>query len=81
MTKLKFRKEKNGTLIVSTNGEQKVCSSLSEVLQYIFYQKFIAKVKGEDVTSHNDTLYPVNSLLPPVVEKVAYFYDLGVEIC
>lgn len=81
MTKMKFRKEKNGTLIVSTNGEQKVCSSLSEVWQYIFYQKFIAIVKGEDVTSHNDTLYPVNSLLPPVVEKVAKFYDLGAEIC
>lgn len=80
MAKLKFRKE-NGKLIVNNNGVDIVFPTLRDVWQYIFYQKFIAMVKGEDVTYHNDTLYPVNSLQPPIVKKVAYFYDLGVEIC
>jgi hypothetical protein len=40
----------------------------------------MALVAGESIGYHNDTLYPVDNLLPPVVEKVAKFYDLGVEI-
>lgn len=76
---VKFRKEKNGTLIVSKDGEQKICSSLSEVWQYVFHQRFIAHVKGEPTTYHNDTLYPVYSLIPPTVEKTVKFYDLDAQ--
>jgi hypothetical protein len=34
---------------------------------------------GETVTYHKNTLYPVDSLLPPVVTKTVKFFDLGAE--
>lgn len=77
---LKFRKEK-GMFIVKYDGREMIFSTLHDALEYIFYRRFMALVNGKPIGYHNDTLYPVNSLLPPVVEKVAKFFDLGVEIC
>ena len=77
---LKFRKEK-GLFIVEYYGREMIFPTLHDALEYIFYRRFLALVLGQPIGCHNDTLYPVNSLLPPVVEKVAKFYDLGVEIC
>ena len=79
MQKLKF-KSKNGYHIITCKGRDHIFTSLHDALEYIFYQKFIALVDGRPLGVHNDTLYPVNSLLPPVVEKVAKFYDSGAEI-
>lgn len=79
MRKLKFRKEK-GMLIVEYDGREMIFPTLHDALEYIFYRRFMALVADESIGYHNDTLYPVDSLLPPVVEKVAKFYDLGVEI-
>lgn len=79
MTKLKMRKQ-NGVFIVTYDGREIIFPKLHDALEYIFYRRFMALVMGENIYSHNDTLYPVNSLLPPVVEKVAKFYDLGAEI-
>lgn len=79
MAKHKMRKQ-NGVFIVTYDDREIIFPTLHDALEYIFYCKFMAEVAGENIYSHNDTLYPVNSLLPPVVEKVAKFYDLGVEI-
>lgn len=76
--RIKFRKD-NGSLIVSRDGEQKILPTLNDVWQWIFHQKFIAEVKGEPVYYHNDTLYPVDSLIPPTVEKTVKFYDLDAQ--
>lgn len=76
MLKLKVIK---GQIIVSYNGRQILYPSMREALEYIFYQRFIALVKGEKIGYHNDTLYPVNSLLPPTVEKTVKFYDLDAQ--
>lgn len=76
---LKFRKEKR-MFIVEYEGREMIFSTLHDALEYIFYRRFMALVSGKSIGCHNDTLYPVNSLLPPVVEKVAKFYDLGAEI-
>lgn len=80
MSKLKLRTEK-GKVIVTDGNVKMIYPSMREALEYIFYIMFTFKVKGIPIGYHNDTLYPVNSLQPPVVKKVAYFYDLGVEIC
>lgn len=64
---------------MSYKGRQMLYRTMREALEYIFYQRFIALVKGEKIGCHNDTLYPVDSLLPPVVKKVDYFYDLNKE--
>ena len=77
---LKFRKEK-GMFIITCDERELIFTTLHDALEYIFYRRFMALVAGKPIGYHNDTLYPVNSLLPPVVEKVAKFYDLGVEIC
>lgn len=77
---LKFRK-KNGIFIVKYDGREMIFSTLHDALEYIFYRRFMALVSDKIIGCHNDTLYPVYSLLPPVIEKVAKFYDLGVEIC
>ena len=77
---LKFRKEK-GMFIVKYEGREMIFPTLHDALEYIFYRRFIALVQGKPIGVHNDTLHPVNSLLPPVVEKVAKFFDLGVEVC
>ena len=79
MTKLKMRKQ-NGVFIVTYDDRKMIFPQLHDALEYIFYRKFMAEVSGEYIGYYNDTLYPVNSLLPPVVEKVAKFYDLGAEI-
>lgn len=79
MTKLKMRKQ-NGVFIVAYDGKEILFPTLHDALEYIYYRRFMALVAGEPIGYHNDTLYPVDSLLPPVVEKVAKFYDLGVEI-
>lgn len=75
---LKFRKEK-GKFIVKYDGKEMIFPKMHDALEYIFYRKFMAQVAGEYIGYYNDTLYPVNSLLPPVVEKVAKFFDLGAE--
>lgn len=80
MSKLKLRKDK-GKVIVTYNGSEILFPKMFDAWQYIFYQKLIALDNGQTIGYHNDTLYPVNSLLPPVVEKTVKFYDLGVEIC
>lgn len=79
MAKLKMRKQ-NGVFIVTFHGKEILFPTLHDALEYIYYRRFMALVAGEAIGYHNDTLYPVDSLLPPVVEKVAKFYDLGVEI-
>ncbi len=70
--KIKFKRV-NGSLIVSRDGEQKVLPTLRDVWEYIFHQRFIAYVNGEQISNHNDTIYPVDSLLPPTVEKTVKF--------
>ena len=75
---LKFKSVK-GQHIITYKGREHIFTKLHDALEYVFYQKFIALVDGRPLGVHNDTLYPVNSLLPPVVEKVAKFYDLGAE--
>ena len=80
MSKLKLKTVK-GQVIVTDGSVNMIYPSMREALEYIFYIMFTFKVKGNAIGSHNDTLYPVHSLLPPVVEKVAKFFDLGVEIC
>ena len=79
MRKLKMRKEK-GMFIITSEGRDIILPTLHDALEYVFYRRFMALVSGEPIGCKNDTLYPVNSLLPPVVEKVAKFYDLGAEI-
>ena len=76
---LKFRKS-IGLFIVTYDGREHIFRNLHDALEYIFHRKFLAEVSGEYIGYYNDTLYPVNSLLPPVVEKVAKFFDLGAEI-
>ncbi len=78
MSKLKLRAVR-GKVIVIDGKVEMVYPSMREALEYIFYIMFTFKVKGIPIGYHNNTLYPVNSLLPPVVKKVAYFYDLGTE--
>ena len=70
---------KNGMHAVIYKGREHIFRKLHDALQYIFYLKFIALVAGQPVGAHNDTLYPVRSLTPPVVAKTTYFYDLGAE--
>ena len=77
---LKFKTEK-GKHIINYGEKEFIFPTLHDALEYIFYQRIIAIVNGSPIGMHNDTLYPVHSLTPPVVEKVAKFYDLGVEIC
>ena len=76
---LKLRKIK-GMFIVEYDGREMIFPTMHDALEYVFYRKFMALVLDEPIGYHNDTLYPVNSLLPPVVKKMAYFYDLGAEI-
>lgn len=78
MPKLKFRKEK-GMYILQYDGREIIYTTLRDGLESIFHRKFMALVKGEPIGVHNDTLYPVYSLTPPVVEKVVKMYDLGEE--
>lgn len=78
MLKLRIIK---GKVLVIYNGSEILFPKMRDAWEYIFYHKFIASVNGRKIGCHNDTLYPVNSLLPPVVTKTAKFYDLGVEIC
>lgn len=80
MSKIKL-KTVRGKVIVTDGGVNMIYPSMREALQYIFYIMFMFKVQGRETGYHNDTLYPVNSLLPPVVEKTVKFFDLGVEIC
>ena len=77
---LKF-KTKNNMFIITVDGKEFIFPTLHDALEYVFYRRFMALVAGEQISNHNDTLYPVNSLTPPVVTRVAKFYDLGVEIC
>jgi hypothetical protein len=76
MLKLKVIK---GQVIVSCNGRQMLYPSIREAWEYILYQMFIALVQGKPIGYHNDTLYPVDSLLPPTVEKTVKFYDLDAQ--
>jgi hypothetical protein len=76
MLKLKVIK---GQVIVSYNGRQMLYRTIREALEYIFYQRFIALVQGQKIGYHNDTLYPVYSLLPPTIEKAVKFYDLDAQ--
>lgn len=79
MGNLKFRKEK-GMFIITYDEKEFIFPTLHDALEYIFYHRFMALVSGKKIGYHNNTLYPVNSLLPPVVEKTAKFFDLGSEI-
>lgn len=79
MGKLKMR-SKNGVFTITYEGREIIFTKLHDAIEYIFHRKFMAEVSGEQIGYYNNTLYPVNSLLPPVVEKVAKFYDLGAEI-
>jgi hypothetical protein len=75
---LKFRRTK-GMYIITYEGREFIFPTLHDALEYIFYRRAMA-LPGQITTYHNDTMYPVNSLLPPVVKRAAYFYDLGAEI-
>lgn len=77
---LKFKTEK-GKHIINYGEKEFIFPTLHDALEYIFYQRIIAIVTDRSIGVHNDTLYPVYSLTPPVVERVVRFYDLGVEIC
>lgn len=79
MSKLKLRTVKGKVIIIDGNVEM-IYPSMREALEYIFYIKFIYQTLGIPIGYYNNTLYPVRSLQPPVVKKVAHFYDLGVEI-
>lgn len=78
MGNLKFRQEK-GLFIMENDGREIIFPTLHDALEYIFYQRFIALVQGKSIGYHNDTLYPVYSLLPPTVEKTVKFYDLDAQ--
>lgn len=80
MGNLKFKKEKR-SFIISFDGKELIFPTLHDALEYIFYRKFMAQVAGQPIGSHNRTLFPVYSLLPPTVVRVAKFFDLGIEIC
>lgn len=75
---IKFRSTRDAH-IVTYRGREHLFRDLRDAVQYVYYLKFIALVAGQPIGVHNDTLYPVNSLLPPVVEKVVKYYDLGDE--
>ena len=72
-------KQINGVFVIEYDGGHIVFTKLRAALEYVLLRKKLAH-PYEVTTSHNDTMYPVNSLLPPVVKKMAYFYDLGAEI-
>lgn len=76
---LKFR-IKNNLFTVTVDGKDIIFSTLHDALEYIFHRKFMAQVAGKPIGSHNRTLFPVYSLLPPTEMRVAKFYNLGVEI-
>lgn len=80
MEKLKFKKD-DGMFIITVDGKEFIFPTLHDALEYIFYRKFMAQVSGQPIGSHNRTLFPVYSLLPPTVVRVAKFFDLGIEIC
>lgn len=77
---LKFRIEK-GQYIINYDDKEFIFPTLHDALEYIFYHRFMALVSGKKIGYHNDTLYPVNSLTPPTVVRIAKFFDLGIEIC
>ena len=70
---------KKGMFIVEYDGRERLFRNLHDAWQYIFYLRIIARNNGEKMLYQRNTLYPVYSLLPPVVERTAYFYDLGEE--
>jgi hypothetical protein len=76
---LKFR-SKNNMFIITVDGKDFIFPTLHDALEYIFYRKFMAQVAGKPIGSHNRTLFPVYSLLPPTEVRVAKFFNLGVEI-
>jgi hypothetical protein len=76
---LKFR-SKNNMFIITVDGKDFIFPTLHDALEYIFYRKFMAQVAGNPIGSHNRTLFPVYSLLPPTEVRVAKFFNLGVEI-
>lgn len=76
---LKF-KTKNNMFIITVDGKEFIFPTLHDALEYIFYRKFMAQVAGKPIGSHNRTLFPVYSLLPPTETRVAKFFNLGVEI-
>jgi hypothetical protein len=77
---LKF-KSARGQYIITYNEKEFIFPTLHDALEYIFYHRFMALVSGKKIGYHNDTLYPVNSLTPPTVVRIAKFFDLGIEIC
>lgn len=77
---LKF-KSVRGQYIITYNEKEFIFPTLHDALEYIFYHRFMALVSGKKIGYHNDTLYPVNSLTPPTVVRIAKFFDLGIEIC
>lgn len=79
MSKLKLRSVR-GTIIVEYDGREMIFPTMHDALEYIYYRRFMALVQDRPIGYHYHTIYPVDSLLPPVVEKVAKFYDLGAEI-
>lgn len=79
MSKIKLRTEKGKVIVIDGNVEM-IYPSMREALEYIFYIMFTFEVKGKKIGYHNDTLYPVNSLIPPTVVKEAKFFDLGAEV-
>ena len=78
MQRRKFKKEK-GMYIVNYGGRDRLFRTLHDAWQYIFYLRIVARPYGETVTYHKNTLYPVDSLLPPTVTKTVKFFDLGEE--
>ena len=76
---LKF-KTKNNMFIITVDEKDFIFPTLHDALEYIFYRKFMAQVAGKPIGSHNRTLFPVYSLLPPTEIRVAKFFNLGVEI-
>lgn len=61
---------KNGVATVRTkDGEEKFKGTLAEAWQYLFYQRFFAVVRGENVSSRLEKRCPVDSLIPPLKTK------------
>lgn len=67
---------KNKVTTVSEGGEIKFIGTLKEALDYVFYKRFFALVRGEDITSHSRT---VDSLMPPLRKRTVNILILDEE--
>lgn len=75
---LKVR-SKDGVTVVTENGETKLIGTLTDAVQYVAHELFIAQVSGKYTPTRLVTQYPVKSLLPPTKTKVVKVYILNEE--